>query len=366
MNRLKPKNKKFRLFDSQRVGKGVSKSASQMEPGLKRFWITLKDNFGKIVSVNIFMVLGNFPLFFLIMNLSGVFKIPYFLPSSDLFQNTAGIFAAEGAMTPYKLALLGIQATPVQSLAPTAINYVFYGLSALSLLTFGCVNVGTAYILRNIASGEPVFVWSDFWYAVKRNWKQALPFGALDMGILALLGADIYLLVSGTSRFFTSLLFWGSVIVLVFYFVMRFYIYVQMVTFKMSVFKILKNSVIFALAGFKRNILAVLGIVVLVLLEMMFTFGSGGILLPLAVGLPLAVLFALMAYMKVYASYFKIKELIIDPYYKEHPEEAPGRDEEEEAVMTDDVTERERVNAIRAKNGLPPLSDDAEDKEGDE
>ena len=88
--------KKFRLFDTQRVGKGVSKQAAKLPPGLKRFWLSYKDNFGKIVSTNIFMVLGNFPIFFLIINLSGYFKIPYFLPSSDLFQNVAGIFAAEG------------------------------------------------------------------------------------------------------------------------------------------------------------------------------------------------------------------------------------------------------------------------------
>ena len=90
------------------------------------------------------------------------------------------------------------------------------------------------------------------------------------------------------------------------------------------------------------------------LLELLFTFGTGGILLPLAVGLPLAVLFALCAYMKVYASYFKIKELIIDPYYRDHPEMRPEQDEPK-SVMTDDVTERERINAIRAKNGLPPV-----------
>ena len=62
--------------------------------------------------------------------------------------------------------------------------------------------------------------------------------------------------------------------------------------------------------------LALLGTVLLILFELAFLFGLGGILMPLAVALPLAIMFASMAYMKVFASYFKIKEIMIDPYYE--------------------------------------------------
>ena len=54
--------------------------------------------------------------------------------------------------------------------------------------------------------------------------------------------------------------------------------------------------------------------------------------------------------MKVYASYFKIKEIMIDPYLKEHPELQPQN--EEEIIMKDDVTERERLEEIKRRNGL--------------
>ena len=52
----KEKKKRLRLFDIQRDGKGISKNQKELEPGLKRFFISLKNNFGKIVSVNIIMV----------------------------------------------------------------------------------------------------------------------------------------------------------------------------------------------------------------------------------------------------------------------------------------------------------------------
>lgn len=344
--------KRFKLFDLQKEGKGISKSSANLEPGLKKFFITYKDNFGKLVSVNMFMVLGNFPLFFLIATLAGVTKHEIYLPLSDLFQNLSGIFIQEGAVTPFQMSVFALEGLQNQTYAPSVLTYVFYGISALSLFTFGLVNVGTAYIIRNLVSGEPVFVWSDFWYAVKRNWKQALPFGIIDILISGILIFNIYTTISGTSDFLTSMMFWGNIILFIVYFFMRYYMYVQMVTFKLSVFKMIKNSMIFALLGFKRNIIALLGIILVLLLEVLFLFGSGGVLVPLAVAGPLAIFFSSFAYMKVYASYYKIKEVMIDPYKEAHPEEFSDSDSDIETVMRDDVTEKERLEEIKRRNNI--------------
>ena len=345
------KQKRFKLFDIQRDGKGLSKSAAQNGSGLKRFFVTYKDNLGKMVSLNIFFVLGNFPIFFLVAVLSGLTKLPAIVPSSDLFNNLGGLFITSD-VTPYNMTLYALEGLHTEVLVNSTLSYVFYGISALTALSFGLVNVGTAYILRNIAKGEPVFLWNDFLYAVKRNWKQALPFGIIDAGICALLGFNIYLtvLTAGTG-FLQSMMFWANIIVVIVYFFMRCYIYVQMVTFKLSVFKILKNSLIFSLLGLKRNLLAFLGCAVLVLLEVAFIFGLGGVLVPLAVALPLALAFSTMAYMKVYCSYFKIKDVMIDPYMEEHPEEFP-EETAVETIMRDDVTESERLAEIKRRNGI--------------
>ncbi len=349
------KKKRFKLFDSQREGKGVSKNTKKLEPGLKRFFISYKDHFGKLVSVNIFFILGNFPIIFLIAALAGVTQNRIFLPLSDVFQNMMGIFASDGGMTPYSMAMYAIEGLQSASYSPTALTYVFYSLGALTIFTFGIVNVGTAYIIRNMVAGEPIFVWTDFWYAVKRNWKQALPFGAIDALICALLVYNIYSLITTTSAFFASLMFWSSVVIFILYFFMRYYMYVQMVTFKLTVFKMLKNSLIFALVGFKRNIMALIGCILLIIIEFLLLFGTAGILVPIAVAAPLAIMFSTFAYMKVYASYFKIKEIMIDPYYDEHPELQKGygsEDDDDEVIMRDDVTERERLEEIKRRNGM--------------
>ena len=344
------KKKRFKLFDLQREGKGIAKNAEALEPGLKRFFISYKDNFGKLVSVNIFFSLGNFPVIFLIAALSGFSKHEVFLPLSDLFQNIGGIFSASGELTPFKLSLYAIEGLQSQTFSPSVVTYIFYAIGALTLFTFGVVNVGTAYIIRNMVSGEPVFVWTDFWYAVKRNWKQALPFGIIDLLLNCILVINIYNLITGTEKLLFSMFFWANVVLFVFYFFMRYYMYVQMVTFKLTVFKMFKNSLIFSLLGLKRNVLALFGIVFLLFVEVLLLFGTGGILVPLAVAAPLAILFSTFSYMKVYASYYKIKEIMIDPYVDNQSNKAVV--DAEEIIMHDDVTERERLEAIKRRNGI--------------
>jgi uncharacterized membrane protein YesL len=297
------------------------------------------------------MVLGNFPLIFLIATFSGLTKIEGTMPSFDVFQNLAGYFA-NSTPSAHSMALFAQEGLQTVVYRATTTTYIFYGIAAITLFTFGLVNVGTAYILRNIAKGDPVFVWSDFWYALRRNWKQALPFGIIDAGINVLLVWNIYsMLISSNGDFFTNTMFWCNIVLFILYFIMRYYIYIQMVTFDLKVFKILKNSMIFALLGFKRNFVALLGILAGILIELICIIGVGGILLPFGIALPFIILFSTFAYMKVYAAYFKMKEVMIDPYLAEHPEEAEVS-YDDEIIMSDDVTARERLEEIKRRNSI--------------
>ncbi len=345
--------KGFRLFNRfQRDSRGLSKSKADSGFGFKRFFTTFRDSFNKIMFCNIFMVLGNFPVIFIIAALSGYTQAEAYLPMHDIFQNLSAHFFTE-APSASSMVFYALEGLQNQILVPTTTTYVFYGIGALTLFTFGLVNVGTAYILRNIAMGEPTFVWSDFWYAIKRNWKQALPFGIIDIAINAILLINIYSMyvdmsTSTTANLFTSTMFWSNIVIFILYFVMRFYIYIQMVTFKLSILKIIKNSLIFAALGIKRNAIALLAIILLIITEISLLFGFGGILVSIAVALPLLILFSGFAYIKVYAAYYKIKEVMIDPYKEEHPDP----EVEEEVIMIDDVTEAERLEEIKRRNGI--------------
>ena len=101
----------------------------------------------------------------------------------------------------------------------------------------------------------------------------------------------------------------------------------MMITFKLSIFKILKNSLIFAILGFKRNIVAVLGIVFTILLNV----GIAILYIPIGVVLPFMITVSLCQFIAIYAAWPKVKEIMVDPYYESHPEELPDSDKNAEA-----------------------------------
>ena len=157
----------------------------------------------------------------------------------------AGFLNHTGYTAPM-LAINGILGAHTMGSAFGPLAYVFLGLGSLVLFTFGCVNVGTAYILRNMVKGDPVFMWSDFFYAIKRNFKQAFFFGIFDLLLILIIPVNVYLL-SQNGGFFNGVLFWLNIVIGFVYATMRFYIYLQMVTFDLSIRKILKNSLIFSI-----------------------------------------------------------------------------------------------------------------------
>jgi len=305
--------KLFKLFDSQREGKGVSKEDAVMSSDLKGFFKAFKLHFSKLVSVNIIYVLGNFPIIFFILALSGRFNIASTAPGSILFPALHGIMLHDSS--PLMLSLFGVFGLQTELSAFGTVSYILFGLTGLLLFTFGPVNAGTAYILRNLLRGDPVFIWSDFWYAVKRNIKQSLIFGFFDLLIMAIFTYDIIAFYANMGSFIYSLMFYTCLVCAVLYFFMRFYIYIMMVTFDLSLLKLLKNGLIFSILGFKRNILALLGIIAAFALNyfvLMF-------FLPLGISLPFIITFAVCAYIATFAAYYKIKEIMIDPYYEENP-----------------------------------------------
>ena len=322
------KKRKFRLFDSQREGKGVTKEQAAKEgTGLKRFFRLYRDNLGKLFSVNIMMVLGCLPLLFAILALSGTVSREFTAPASDVFPLIRAESVGQAASSPADLVVLAIDGLQTVERAPTFWTYFFFGLSGLTVFTFGFVNVGAAYVTRGIVMGDPVFPYSDFFYAIKRNWRQGMIYGVIDFIILALLGFDLYYLFTTARRIFDFFLLWTTVGVAMIYVFMRYYLYLQMVTFDLSIKKLLKNSLIFSILGLKRNILALLGTLFFVFLNIMCLFGLGGYLLFLGIAMPLMFLFSHVKFMGTYAAYYKVKEIMIDPLQNEEEEPDGGEDE---------------------------------------
>ena len=243
---------------------------------------------------------------------------------------------------PQLLGANAVSATPTSTLLfdlfgaqqniPVFTTWTYIGMGiciAFLVITFGWQNIGAAYIVRNMVRGEAVFVWSDYFYAIKRNLKQGFFLGLIDAIILFTLGFDISYFWGRGGTFTLDVGFYLTIALIVLYFLMRFYIYLLIVTFDLSIYKILKNALIFSLLGFKRNIMGVLGIALITALHVMLLLLL--ISTPLS-GLPIILPFlwymAAVTFTSAYAAYPVIDRYMIAPYANQEDEE----ETEEESV----------------------------------
>ena len=317
-----PKKKKFGFFANyEKDGKGVKKEDIITNYNFINFFKLYFRRFSKLVWVNALYIVGNFPIFFLLFALSGYTSHAGSTPASELFPVVNGIRTAAGELAPSVSALFGIHGGMSTVYAPTVITYILYGLSALAIFTFGPVNAGCTYLVRNLVKGDPVFLWQDFKGAIRTNWKQSMLFGILDLATLGVCAYSLQQYWYNYERYF--ILFYAMLLVILLYSCMRFYFYTIMVTFDQSIFKIIKNAAIFSLLAFGRNFMAFLGIALLIML----TYSLGMVFVPIGVISIFILLFATCAFMGMYAAYPKIKQYMIDPYYGENGEELAGDDE---------------------------------------
>ena len=114
----------------------------------------------------------------------------------------------------------------------------------------------------------------------------------------------------------------GPIVLAILYFVMRFYIYLMMITFDLSIRKLLKNALIFAVLGFKRNVMAILGILLITGINLALLLLLGGTFLSgVPIILPVIYYLAVTAFTATYAAYPIIERYMILPYIKKESEE---------------------------------------------
>ncbi|MBQ8332330.1 MAG: DUF624 domain-containing protein, partial [Clostridia bacterium] len=206
----------------------------------------------------------------------------------------------------------------------TTADYILFGLTALLLITWGPVNAGVTYLIRNLFRGKPVMMWQDFKDTVKRNFRQSLIYGILDIGIIVLIVYDIvFFWLNYNLNMVMSTLFFSALTMALLYFFMRIYIYLMIVTFDLSILSMFKNALRFTVLGLKRNFMFLLGTVAVVLIEYFLMYAY----FPLAVIVPFVILPSLLVTMGVYAAFPVIKKYMIDPFYEEVDVQ---EDEEEE------------------------------------
>ena len=318
------KTKKFKLFDSNRDGKGVYEEENR-KPTLWFFFKLLWRKLSQLVRLNVLLFVQVIPvLVFLYVYFLGV-KTP--TATEALYAPLYGI--SKISSSPSLTAMLDMNAIQMGiPIFSPVIMIVLIALAVIFALTYGWINVGSAYVARGLFRGDPVFVFSDFFYAIKKNFKQAFWFGLLDFVCTVVLIVDFLHFYSRTGSYGNDVMYFMIIAVALVYIIMRFYIYHMMLTFDLTVKKILKNALIFTALGIKRNLIALLGIALFLAVHILLikVFLSMGITIPII--LPFFYAMAIIKFITTYAAFPVIEKYMITPYQKEEATEEADAIEE--------------------------------------
>ncbi len=308
-------------------GKGVRKKDVAENFGFKRFFTTFVDKFWRIVTLNLLFFLVNCPIFGLFAYLAGVGGTPYMSPSNVGFQTLHGMMLHGN--DPGLNSLYGVLGVQVPNSYPSVWTYVLLGVGLLTLLTFGLSSAAMTYILRNFIRREPVDLGEDFFHCIKRNFKQSLVLGFVDIGFLFVIAFDLVSYVYSTQNFGMLLLLYLTGFLSLLYLLMRPYMYLMCVTFDLKISKILKNSWILAISGIGRNLFcSFFSLLVLLLNILVFLFIPS-----LGVGMLFIFTISIAWFFQVYGAWPVIKCHMIDPFYEEVT--VSGNESKEEAVFED-------------------------------
>ena len=330
------KREKFNIFSRilNRDGKGVEKDEVRIadDPSFANFFKLIGRKLNQLLSINILFIFGNFPIFFILLAITGYFSVHTSAPAYSLYPILSGVMKFAPS-SPGLQALFAVFSRRQNITVFSTVDWILFGIGLLVVFTYGPVRVGITYLLRNMFRGEPIFFFHDFWYAVKRNLRQAIIYGVIDVLIVGLIIWDIiFFNLNYGANMMMSIMFFMSLALAVLYYMMRHYIYLMLVTFDLSIFKMFKNALYFTVLWIKLNIMLILGTIVLAALEILLMM----VYVPLAVIIPFVILPSLVMMMGVYAAYPKIKEIMIDPYYEEQPEEDPPEDLLPDETLSED------------------------------
>ena len=155
---------------------------------------------------------------------------------------------------------------------------MLFTIVSFPIFTLGLAQAGLTYICRSAARDQHCFAADDFFDTIKKNWKQALLSGIIDIIIFAILGFDIvyaYSAMAESMTFLNQAYFGISVVLTLIYWFSTFYRPFMIITFKMKLSEIFKNSFIFAMSSLGTNLVIALSHAILLILGFFLVYMLG-------------------------------------------------------------------------------------------
>ncbi len=198
---------------------------------------------------------------------------------------------------------------------------LFCSISSLLIFSTGLGAAGISNVTRNLMMEQHSFGVLDFLDTVRKNWRQALTAGSLNLIVWIMIFVDAFFLYMGSGTLF----FVGFVLALVtgvVFLGMNLYIWPLMVTVDLSLKEIYSNSIRLVFINFKNTLVCILlyafimglaGSLLLVVKERFFPV----LVIELLIGV-----FALPSLLSLLAQYFAFPAItvhIIKPFYTQNP-----------------------------------------------
>ncbi len=212
------------------------------------FFDIFKGNFGKLVKINLLMLL-------------------FFIPTILVIAFAWMMGETSGVLYPFGANLgVGYPAVPIQQGLAESLRFqndiLIYGLVAVSAFFAAIGIAGGMYVMRNMVWTEGVFVANDFWRGVKLNYKNALQSALFFTLILFLMStvvnmADLTIAVGGISKVQTVFLTISKVLsyaMVVLSALMTFWMIALGVNYKQSFFVMVKNSFLITVATIPQSV----------------------------------------------------------------------------------------------------------------
>lgn len=211
------------------------------------------------------------------------------------------------------------------------INLVYF-LFCLPIVTVGPATAAMTAMMRNIYLEQPQFVFHDFKILFKKNFKQSVFIGLLDVAAIvgAFLSVIYYPLIPEDDSSL-KMAFVFSTIAEVIFLMMNFYIYPQIAVLDLKLGQIVRNSLILICANPLGEIIALACFVGYATLIYNFPL----IMAILSPCVPLAWL----AFISFFCCYPAVQKYLINPYYEKtgekNPEIPEWLDEKDAALFKD-------------------------------
>ncbi len=201
---------------------------------------------------------------------------------------------------------------------------IVYWLISLPIFTNGLANVGITNVARNTARDKHSFGLSDFFETIKKNWKQALIAGIINAIFTILLFFDMHFFFTYGNGTFATVGTGISLAIFVTFTMLQYYLWTLIITFGYTLKQAYVNSFKLVFINFKYSFLCLfINILILAFnIALIFLISSFNLYVILIELLCLICIYPCFnALLVQFCTFPSIKKFIIDPYYKEHPNE---------------------------------------------